>query len=70
MNAVPKLAPEDLASPVWGKVKTILEYRLGVARAQLEKKLSFDETNTVRGRIVELRELTRLGDPSPEVETY
>lgn len=65
-----KLTSEEASNPVWLKAKLIIERRLRSAQTKLEGNLTPDETNRVRGRILELKELLKLGDANPEVEIF
>lgn len=65
-----KLTPAEAANPLWAKIKWILEARLKSARGRLEANLGLDETNRVRGEIIELKALLKLDEANPDVETY
>lgn len=49
----------------WRKVRAFIDERAGQLRARLETNLDPTETAHVRGRLAELRELTRWGEPKP-----
>lgn len=53
---------------VWLKLKKHFEERLEAKRKQVEGNVSQEETQKLRGRIAEIRELLRLGDEQPKVE--
>lgn len=59
------LTDGDKVSPAYRKIMSILEHRLETARGKLEGNLTLDETNRVRGRIIELKYLLSL-DKDPE----
>lgn len=65
-----KLTPVEVANPLWFKIKGILEARLKSARGKLEANLGLDETNRVRGEIIELKALLKIEEANPDVETY
>lgn len=62
------LTPGEKNSALWKKLHEHLEERLEKARLQLESSLSIDETNRVRGKILELKAFLQLGDDKPTVE--
>lgn len=58
-----ELTDSERMSTLWIKIREHLNDRLEKARSQLEGNLPIDETNRVRGRIVEIKELLRVGNP-------
>lgn len=59
------LAPNEIQSALWMKLKSHLEEKLAARRLQLEGKLDPDETNRMRGRIAELKDCLKLDEVSP-----
>lgn len=70
------LDANDKKSPLWVKIKTHYEQRLEMLRRKNDKRRSDEETDYLRGRIAEVKELLTLGDsPTPaqeadDVRTY
>ena len=62
-----ELSDAERFSTLWIKLEQYMDGRIEIARAQLEGSLSLDDTNRVRGRLVELRELKKLGDPPQRI---
>lgn len=58
-----ELTDSERFSTLWIKLEQYATARIDTARSQLEGSLALDETNRVRGRIIELRELLKLGNP-------
>lgn len=65
-----KLSPAEASSPAWFKISAVLAKRLKSAQSKLEGNLTFDETNRVRGQILELKYLLKLSEEDPDVEIY
>ncbi len=57
----------DRVSPLWGKLMRMTQERIGAAQGLLESNLDLDETNRVRGRLIELRYLAGLDQSDPIV---
>lgn len=56
------LTPGERQHPLWLKLKAHLEERLAGHRLKNDNNLTQDETQKVRGRIAELKELLKLGE--------
>lgn len=61
------LTSGERLSSIWIKVRQHLESRLNAAQRQLESNLPIDETNRVRGRIIELRALLKEDEDNHEI---
>lgn len=61
------LSSGERLSPIWVKFRTHCEERLESARRQLESNLTLDETNRVRGRIIELRAILKADQDDPQI---
>lgn len=57
----------DRVSPLWGKLMRMTKERIAAAQGLLESNLDLDETNRVRGRLIELRHLAGLDQSDPIV---
>lgn len=57
----------DRVSPLWGKLMRMTQERIAAAQGLLESNLDLDETNRVRGRLIELRYLAGLDQSDPIV---
>lgn len=56
------LAQVDRTSPTWLRVKEQLEERLAELRAQNDKTATEAQTEKLRGRIAEVKDLIALGN--------
>lgn len=57
----------DRVSELWGKLMRRNAQRIAEAHLQLESSLSIEDTNRVRGRLIELRQFERLDQIEPLV---
>jgi hypothetical protein len=65
-----KLAPHEVAQPLWVKLKDHYEERLVRARKRLENNAAdWAETNRLRERIKEIKAFLDLASPGRERET-
>lgn len=65
-----KLTIEEARSALWLKIKADAEEKLGGYRTNNDYDLSEKETQKLRGRILEVKELLDIGipDPAPTAE--
>ena len=61
------LTTGERVSAAWMAIRTRCETRLEQTRLKLEGNLGIDETNRLRGRILELRALLAADKDSPEM---
>ena len=57
----------DRVSPLWGKLMRRTKARIAQAHLNLEKPLDVDQTNRIRGQLIELRAFERLDGEEPQV---
>jgi len=57
----------DRVTELWAKLMRLTDARIADAQALLESNLGIDETNRVRGRLIELRHLRKLDENDPVV---
>lgn len=62
-----EITDADRVSPLWGKLMRMNQERISAAQGLLESNLDLDETNRVRGRLIELRHIERLDQSDPIV---
>lgn len=62
------LSDIERKSAVWLKLKAHLEERLENHRSKNDGDLSGDLTAKTRGRIAEIKELLKLGEPQQKIE--
>lgn len=64
-----QLNPDEIQSSTWQKVRAHIEARLTTHRKRLESlQLDERETNQLRARIKELRDLMQMQEPKQENE--
>jgi hypothetical protein len=56
----------DRVTPLWGKLMRRTRARIAQAHLDLEKQLTPEQTEKVRGRLVELRAFERLDTDEPQ----
>lgn len=63
------LEPHEYTSAVWLKIKEYLEERLEMLRRKNDNSMTDVETEKLRGRIQEVKNLLGQEDPGPEIES-
>lgn len=62
------LSPGEALSPIWFKIREELEKRLKDVRSKLENpQLDHEQTQTIRGRILELKSMLDFAKEDPDV---
>lgn len=62
-----QLHPAERNSPLWLSLARHLQERLSVLRQQNDASLSPEQTEKVRGRIAQIKEILSLADDKPPV---
>ena len=66
LKVVPSvLTPDEAASPVWLKLKKVMQAEIDYLRRQNDRDLDERKTARLRGRIVQLNAMLTWGDAQP-----
>lgn len=60
-----RLTEQEMQSAVWLKLQAFMGERLQSLRCQNDGDLTLDQTNRLRGRVAQLKELLAIGQPTP-----
>ena len=61
-----EITDADRVSPLWNKLLRRMRVRIAQAHVDLEKTLTPEQTERVRGRLIELRAFERLDRKEPQ----